>query len=193
MSWKRIFLWLTALLVAPLALAALLLAIFGWNWLRGPIERQTELKTGRVLTIQGDLSLHLAWPSPTVRANAVHFANPPWAHEKQMLATDAVEISVDVSQLLIGSLVFPTVHLVRPIVFLEQDPQGRKNWLLDLNQQDESARIRIDRLTLDHGTLGFDDRANKTMDAYLAFSQTAMPILVSVRDLLKEMSDGKGK
>jgi AsmA protein len=54
------------------------------------------------------------------------------------------------------------VRLERPIVFLEQGSGGRKNWLLDLNQQDEQARIRIDRLTLDHGRLGYDDAGQKT-------------------------------
>ena len=162
MRWKRIFLWLTALLVAPVVLVALLIAIFGWNWLRAPIENLAAQKTGRVLAIQGDLSLKLAWPAPTVRANAVTFANPAWAREKQMVTADAVEISVDVPQLLIRNVVFPTVHLVHPTVFLEQDPQGKKNWLLDLDQQDESARVQIGQLTLDQGTLGYEDRANKT-------------------------------
>ncbi len=162
MRCTRFFLWLAALLVAPVVIATVLIAIFGWNWLRGPVEHLTEQKTGRVLAIQGDLSLQLAWPSPTVRANAVTFANPAWAREKQMLTVDAVEITIDLPQLLVSNIVFPTVHLIRPIVFLEQDRQGRKNWLLDLAQQDEDARIFIGQLTLDQGTLGYEDRAHKT-------------------------------
>lgn len=162
MRWKRIVLWLSAILVGPVVLGALLIAIFGWNWLRAPIQNLAEQKTGRVLVIQGDLSLHFAWPAPLVRANAVAFANPPWARERQMLAADALEVSVNVPQLLIGNVVLPTVHLVQPTVFLEQDVKGRKNWLLDLEQQDESSRVQIGQLTLDQGTLGYYDRLNKT-------------------------------
>ena len=162
MSWKRVVVWLAALLIAPVAFCALLVAIFGWNWLRGPIESLTEQKTGRVLAIRGDLSLNLAWPAPTVRANGVTFANPPWAREKQMVSAEVVEISVHVPQLLIRNVVLPLVHLVQPTVYLEQDSQGRKNWLLDLEQQDEKARVHIGQLTLDQGTLGFEDRADKT-------------------------------
>ncbi len=162
MRWKRVFLWLATLVVTPVVLAALLIAIFGWNWLRAPIERLTEQKTGRVLAIQGDLSLQLAWPAPTVRAGTVAFANPPWARERQMVTADAVEISVDIPQLLIRNVVLPTVHLVRPTVFLEQNASGKKNWLLDADQQDENARVHIGQLTLDQGTLGFEDTANKT-------------------------------
>jgi AsmA protein len=69
---------------------------------------------------------------------------------------------VDLPQLLHGEVVLPLVHLVRPTVFLEQGSQGKKNWLLDAQQQDEDARIRIIQLTLDRGTLGYDDRATKT-------------------------------
>jgi AsmA protein len=92
----------------------------------------------------------------------VTFANPAWAREKQMVAADAVEITLDLPQLLLRNIVLPEVRLERPVVFLEQGSGGRKNWLLDQNQQDEGARIRIERLTLDHGRLGYDDAAQKT-------------------------------
>ncbi len=79
-----------------------------------------------------------------------------------MVSAEAVEVSVDLPQLLTGVVAFPQVRLVAPKVFLEQGSQGKKNWLLDIQQQDEKARIRIGQLTLDHGTLGFDDRDAKT-------------------------------
>ena len=162
MIWKRVSLGLAAVLVTPVVLLAVWIALFGWNWMRAPIERAATQNTGRNLAIQGDLSLHFAWPSPKIRANAVHFANPTWAREKQKVSADAVEISVDLPQLLLRKIVLPTVHLVHPIVFLEQDAQGRKNWLLDLAQQDESAHVHIGQLTLDEGALGFEDIANNT-------------------------------
>jgi AsmA protein len=92
----------------------------------------------------------------------VAFANPPWAQERQMVTADAVDITIDLRQVLQGSLLLPTVHLLRPVVFLEQNAQGQKNWLLDDRQVDETARIRIGQLTLDQGVLGFDDLAAKT-------------------------------
>ncbi len=136
--------------------------MFGWNWLRGPIERMTLDKTGRELIIGGDLEIRFDWPWPYIHAGAVTFANPGWARERQMVAAEAVEIAIDLPQLLRQNIVFSEVWLKRPVIFLEQGVNGQKNWLLDLNQQDESARIRIDRLTLDHGTLGYDDAGQKT-------------------------------
>ena len=162
MSVSRWSKWTAGLLLAPVLLAVLFVAIFGWNWLRGPVERMTLDKTGRELVIGGDLELKFGWPLPRIRAGAVTFANPAWATEKQMLAADAVEIEVDLPQLLRRNIVLPEVRLERPVVFLEHGGGGRKNWLLDLDQRDEQARIRIGRLMLDHGRLGYDDAAQKT-------------------------------
>ena len=149
-------------LLAPVVLAVLFIALFGWNWLRAPIERVTLDKTGRILLISGDLEVELAWPLPRIHSGAVSFANPAWATEKQMVSAAAATVSIDLPQLLQRNLVFPEVRLQRPVIFLEQSRDGRKNWLLDRQQQDESARIRINRLRLDEGKLGYDDVARKT-------------------------------
>jgi uncharacterized protein involved in outer membrane biogenesis len=162
MTLPRKLTWIAGAFLAPVVLAILVIAIVGWNWLRGPIERMTLEKTGRALVISGDVKLKFGWPLPRIQAGAVTFANPGWAREKQMLAADGVEITINLPQLLRQHIVLPEVRLVRPVVFLEQGADGRKNWLLDVNQQDEGARIRIDRLMLDQGKLGYDNAAQKT-------------------------------
>ncbi len=159
--WVHPLTW-SGVVLAPFILAGLFVFFFGWNGLRAPIERMAAAKTGRVLAIQGDLTLKFGWPSPRLRADTVTFANPSWAQQPQMLAADAVEITVDLSQLLQRHVVFPEVRLERPVVFLETGRDGRKNWLFDWNQQDENARIQIGRLALDHGTLGYDDAEQNT-------------------------------
>jgi AsmA protein len=162
MTLSRFFKWSASLLLIPLLSALLFIAIFGWNWLRAPIEKMTLDKTGRQLLIGGDLELKFGWPRPRLHTGAVTFANPAWASERQMVSADALDISIDLPQLFLRQIVLPEVRLKHPIIFLEQGSDTRKNWLLDLNQQDESARIRIDRLTLDQGQLGYDDAAQKT-------------------------------
>jgi AsmA protein len=79
-----------------------------------------------------------------------------------MVTADAVEVALDLPALLRQNIVFPELRLRRPVIFLEQGSGGRKNWLLDLEQQDEDARITIGRLLLDEGTLGYDDAERKT-------------------------------
>jgi uncharacterized protein involved in outer membrane biogenesis len=160
---RRWLAWAAAVIVfMPIVLAVLFIAVYGWNWLRGPIANMATQKSGRVLAINGDLKLKWGWPTPRMLAYGVTFANPDWAKEKQMISSDAVEIGIDLPQLLRRNLVLTEVRLERPVVFLEQRADGRKNWLLDINQQDEDARIYIGRLTLDQGKLGYDDVAQKT-------------------------------
>ena len=153
---------LAALLLVVVVAPILFVLIFGWNWARGPLERYVAEKTGRQLAIGGDLTAKLAWPSPRLHAGSVTFANPAWAREKQMFSVEDVEFTIDLSQLLRRRLSFPEVKLTRPVVFLEQAPDGRKSWLLDLDQTNEDARIPIGRLTLDRGVLGYDDAKART-------------------------------
>lgn len=162
MRLRRSLQWIGALVLALVLLPALYIALFGWGWLRAPIERLALEKTGRVLAIGGELRVRLLWPAPRLEADRVSFANPAWTQERQMLVADQVAVSIDLLQLLRQNLVFPEVLLQRPVVYLEQGSAGRKNWLLDQEQQDEDARILIGRLTLDHGVIGYDDAQHKT-------------------------------
>lgn len=175
MTLPRSLKWIAGGFLVPIVLAVLFIAIFGWNWMRGPIERMTLEKTGRVLVINGDIKVKFGWPLPRIHTGAVTFANPGWAKEKQMVAADAVEITINLPQLLRQNIVLPEVRLERPVVFLEQGAGGRKNWLLDLDQKDEEARIRIDRLTLDDGRLGYDDARQKTSIRSVLSTSNAQP------------------
>ncbi len=176
MTPPRSLKWIVGIPLALVVLATLFIALFGWNWLRAPVERMTLDKTGRELVIGGDIDIEFGWPRPRLQAAAVTFANPAWASEKQMVAADVVEVSIDLPELFRRRLVFPEVRLVRPVIFLEQGSHGRKNWLLDRKQQDEEARIQIDRLSLDHGRVGYDDAARKTHVRAELTTSTARPV-----------------
>lgn len=179
---SRALKWLAALLLAVPVVCIAWVSVFGWNWARAPLQDLVLQATGRALHIGGDLNVRPGWPAPRVTAAAVTFANPSWATEKQMLEIERVEFSVDLIALLGRKLVFPEVRLTRPVVFLEQAPDGRRTWLLDLGQSDENARIPIGRLTLDQGQLGYDDAARKTR----------LRAEVSSRDLLSGEASGSG-
>jgi AsmA protein len=169
---------LAALFLLPL-LGALVLAVFGWNWARGPLQNVVLERTGRALEITGDLSLKLAWPRPRLRAAGVSFANPAWATAPQMLTAEAVEVSLDARELLRGRLAFPEVRLQRPHVFMEQAGNERKTWLLDKLQSDESARIPIGNLEVDQGEVNYVDRDNRT-DLHAELATTAAGLAFKV-------------
>ncbi|MDR7305801.1 AsmA family protein [Rhodoferax saidenbachensis] len=177
-------------LVAVVLLGVLTIALLGWNWLRPPLERFVLHKTGRELVIQGDLSAQWGWPAVHWHAAGVRFANPVWAKEPQMLVAEGVGVSVDVLQLLQGQVVFPEVALEQATVFLEHASDGRKSWLLDLDQRDESARMVVGRVEVAQGTLGYDDVAQKThLHAALSTSENiATPLSFTVQGHYKGLA-----
>ena len=159
---RRALLWALGLLVGLPLIVYLWIAIVGWNWARGPLERTVLDSTGRVLVIAGDLFVDLGWHAPRLLAKTVTFANPDWAVERHMLAVDEVELTVDVSALFSMKLAFPEVHLKHPVIFLEQAKDGRKTWLLDRAQSNENAFIPIGTLTIGQGLIGYDDVGKNT-------------------------------
>ncbi len=162
---RRATIGVLALLALPLLLVPLLalaLTAFGANWARGPIAQLVQQQTGRVLQIQGDLRLGLGWPLLRVQVQGLRFANPAWSQEPQMLEVDRVDAQLDLRALLRGRLVLPTVAVGRPVVMLETAGDGRKSWLLDRAQSDDSTAVQIGRLTLAQGRIGFDDPRQTT-------------------------------
>ncbi|HET7670770.1 MAG TPA: AsmA family protein [Burkholderiales bacterium] len=154
----RVLKW-TAGAVLALLLVLVLFVTFGLGTLKGPVTKAVTNATGRELLIEGDFRAVWSWLHPRFRAEKVSWANPDWATEDYMFQADAVELSVKVLPLLIGRVVLPEVHLERPIVNLEIDEEGRKNWLMERDQQKEGqgSRIAVQQLTLDHGQLKYDD------------------------------------
>ena len=171
---NRLLLVCGVLLAVPV-LVVLAVAIFGFDWARVPLQNQTLKQTGRALHIGGELQLHWAWPAPRVSAQAVSFANPAWATQPQMLTADAVEVSIDLRQLLQGRLAFPEVRLARPRIFLEQTTDGRKTWLLDRLQTDENTRIPVGHLMLDRGEVSYTHVGEHT-EMRVALSTVAAPV-----------------
>lgn len=149
-------------LLTLIVLLALFVIVFDWNWLRGPIERIATEKSGRILAIGGDFKVKLGWPNAHLQADNVTFANPPWAKEAQMISVEKLQLNLNLPQLLRKKIVMPEVRLGKAVVFLEQHPDGRKNWLLDRKQQDENAQADIGVLLLDQGRLSYDNSLQKT-------------------------------
>src|SRR3954464_4799603 len=160
MRGMRALRWILGAFAVVVA-AGILFLFFGLNTLRGPIARAIGDATGRELVIEGDLRPTWDWIHPSFRAEKVTFANAPWAREKYMLKADAVEVTVSVTPLLAGRVNLPHVHLERPEVNLQEDAEGRKNWVLKDEEPNKESRIHIKKLTLDHGRLAYDDAGRK--------------------------------
>jgi uncharacterized protein involved in outer membrane biogenesis len=178
-----------------LLIALVLFVAFGLQTLKGPITRAVSNSTGRELRIDGNLKPVWTWVHPRFRAERVTFANPDWASEKLMFQADAVEVSVELAPLLIGRVVLPEVHLARPVVNLEIDEDGRKNWLLANQEQKEGgSRVAIHALTLDHGELHYLD-AERDINLDVGLDTDAQGVAFQVKGIYHDLpaaAEGRG-
>jgi uncharacterized protein involved in outer membrane biogenesis len=144
---------------AALFVAIALFFTFGLHLLKGPITRAVTEGTGRELVIEGDLRPVWSWVHPRIRIEGVSFANAEWGKADYLISADAIEASISVLPLFAGRLVLPEVHLEGAELALEQDADGRKNWILkeEPEEQKKESRLHVQLLTVKEGRLRWED------------------------------------
>lgn len=165
-------------------------SIRNWNILREPIARAVETRTGRSLQIGGDLEIALGWRDVHVRVADVTFSNPPWASQKNMIDVTNGAFDIALFPLLRGKIVFQDVRLDHAVLDFEKSRDGRKNWLLDRNQRDSTARVVVRHLAVRDGRVVYDDPAEAThLSARIATSEArpdaASPLTFTVQGRYK--------
>lgn len=175
--------WL-AVLVFLFALVLLVIALWDWNWFKGPVERAVQAKTGREFHIGGNLDVDLG-RTLTVRADGLTFANAEWSKTPRMASADRAEIDLRAWPLLRGQVRIPEIRLTRPDLLLETAPGKDQpgNWDF-LGPSDGDPPV-LQRLLVDDGRLKFLDAAGRT-DILVSLnsgkprsSDSAPPLLVS--------------
>ena len=144
-----------------LAAILLLIALWDWNWFKGPVERAVQAKTGRALHI-GNLDVDLGRVT-TIRADSITFANAQWARQPKMASADRVEIDVRVWPLLRGSVQLPEIRLTRPDALLQTAPKADQagNWDF-MGESSGGQPLQLRRLHIDDGRLQFLDERGRT-------------------------------
>ncbi|GAB3349415.1 AsmA family protein [Lysobacter tyrosinilyticus] len=150
--------WWLALGVLACSLA-ILVALWDWNWFKGPIERRVEAQTGRLFRIDGNIDVDLDWRTPTIRADALRFGNAAWSKQPVMAAADRVELKIRLWPLLRGQTRIPDLRLTRPLLRLEVGPQHIGNWKFGSRG---GRQPQFSRLWIDDGQVSFTDAAINT-------------------------------
>ena len=114
-----------------IVLSVLILAFMDWNLLKHPIERIASAKSGRTVTIAGDLNVRIWSWTPTLTLNGLTVGNPPWEAGRPMAKIERLEIHLKLLPLLKGDVILPRVAVLRPDVYLHQDKSGRANWTFE--------------------------------------------------------------
>jgi uncharacterized protein involved in outer membrane biogenesis len=176
---RRHPLW-TTLAVLLLAIAVLV-ALWDWNWFKGPVERQVEARTGRSFEIGGNLDVDLGWVT-TVTAGDVRFGNADWAKEPEMAEAERVAIDIAIKPLFARKVRIPLVRLHEPVLRLEKGKQGG-NWDF-LPDDDGGTDVQLRRLWINDGQLTYRDPAVETdidvsVDSVAGDAGEAPPIVVA--------------
>jgi uncharacterized protein involved in outer membrane biogenesis len=137
--------------------------LFPWklNFLRDAIGRKFEDATGRTLAVDGDIRLY--WlQGPRITIDGLRIGNPSWASTPRMVSVDRVDATVSLGDLLHERLVFPKLTVVKPLVNLEEGPDGKRNWYFDREQSDAGTSVVFRQLAIDRGHIGYVVKANNT-------------------------------
>ena len=162
-------------LLAALGILASLLLIMGVamivvlnsNLLRPALTRVISSKTGRETAINGDVHSRLLSTEPSLEINKIVIANPPWAEKPVMFSAEKIRVSLSLGRLLRGQIVLPQLWLVKPVINLERDKQGRASWELGTeagtpNGNTKPAKIpTLLSLTIEEGSLHVLDQVRK--------------------------------
>ncbi len=157
--------------VVILLLAGALIApsFIDWTQYRNVFEARISAITGREVTVDGDLSFSFL-PRPGLSMQAVRIASISGATSADFAVAEVVDVNLAFRPLLVGDLQFTSVEIIRPLIFAEVLPDGRKTWTLtpsssvsmDGGRQSDSNTsfdLRIDRLRVIDGELIYNDGA----------------------------------
>jgi uncharacterized protein involved in outer membrane biogenesis len=156
--------WLIGGLAAFVTLIITLLvavALYDWNNARDFIAAKVKERTGRDLFI-GDLQVHPFSLNPRIQIAEVELSNAEWGEQQPMIVAETVDFRVSLLPLLGGRVVFPDVTLGQADILLQQDAEGRRNWVLDPKEEKTGEPVQIRRLTVDEGRLAVRDAISKT-------------------------------
>lgn len=158
--------------VALIALFVVFLALFQWNWLRGPMGHWASARYHREIQLNGDLDVKLFSWTPSARIQDLRIGGPDWAMEKDTLRVADLQASVKLGPLLAGRVELPVVSITRPEVVLIATADGRTSWKLDPNAPDTGQGLKlppIHRLTITDGHLSLDEqKRDMTLEATIS-------------------------
>jgi len=107
---------------------AILIAVWDWNWFRGPVSRIASARMHRAVSIEGDLKVHpFSW-QPRATVDGVRIANPGWAGREAMADIGRIGVQIRLLPLLGGHLDLRVLRFDNPRVTLLTDDAGRRNW-----------------------------------------------------------------
>ncbi len=156
--------WFAIAFITLALLFLLLISLMNWSWVRDIAAQQISEITGRQLTINGELNVN--WSLiPHISVKQIQFENAAWSKHPNMLELAALDLRVDLIELLKGRVVLPEVTFTKPRILLEKSSEGVPNWEIQKDEADPEDRTDfpiIERLRIEDGRLGYLDVSTDT-------------------------------
>ena len=181
---KKFLLIVLGLVVVVIGAAVALPFVLPTETYKQQLIAQVERATGRTLIIAGPLEFSIL-PQLALEAEQVRFANLPGAAEADMASLDELQVELKLWPLLRGAVEVDRFVLVRPVIHLEVDEQGRPNWQFggdapaaepaggDGTAPEEAGEggpivpvteVRLGDIRIEDGTLTYADAASGTSE-----------------------------
>lgn len=122
-AW-RIFRWV---LIGTVVSIALLIAFPPTGIIKDRLAKSIGAAIGRTVTI-GDLRLKL-WPKLEAEFDQVTVSNPVGMPARDMFRGETVKTTVDLLPLFKGRVRMHRLDLIKPVIALEEAPDGTRNWV----------------------------------------------------------------
>lgn len=165
---RRRIAWTAGIFLALALAAAILAAIWDWNWFRGPVASIASGRMHRQVTIGGDLRVHPWSWQPSATVDGVRIANPAWARGSPVGGADLADIGriavqIRLLPLFTGHLDMRLLEFDQPKMALYRNEEGRATWdFSDGAKPDEPLRLPpIRKFVIDGGQLTYRDDERK--------------------------------
>lgn len=157
MLLKYVLLGLAALALVIAGLAAYLAATFDARDYHARIVEIVKAKTGRTLSIEGDIDLAL-WPQVAVRIGALSLTER--GSDERFASVESARLALELRPLLSGAFIANEMVIEGAQLSIVRDAHGRLN-IEDLLQGAGGAvRFDIGRIALERAALAFRDLAS---------------------------------
>jgi hypothetical protein len=166
---RRRIAWTAGVFAGLALIVAFVVAIWDWNWFRGPLAQMAANRMHRPVTITGNLRVHpFSW-QPSATVDGVHVGNPKWAGPGNLADIERIALQIRLVPLFGGHLDMRLLEFDRPQLRLFRDADGRATWdFSDGKKPDEPLTLPpIRKFIIDNGHVDYRD-----LDRKLTFTGT---------------------
>jgi uncharacterized protein involved in outer membrane biogenesis len=147
MRWKWIT-GITVIVILTLIISGyVVLSNYDFNALKPKIAEIVKQKTGRELTIAGDIDLKISL-SPSLMVEGISFQNAPWGSRPELAHIKRLEVKVALIPLISGDIEIERLILIEPDILIESDKSGRSNLEFNISETPHEKDPSQDDMTL---------------------------------------------